>query len=110
VYLALLGRTVRKQPVLAQENPVVPPPAAAWPREMDQKYFDSELHLALSYLELARFARVAEDAADCRERALEIYTDLSSWITCHGGQSGFDRELDRLRWLIEALDPPSTDF
>jgi hypothetical protein len=39
---------------------------------------------------------------------MEIYTDLSSWIACHGGDAAFDRELHRLRWLIEAQDTPQT--
>ena len=108
VYLVLLGRTVGKPAVFAESSIAV---ALNWPRETDRKFFRSEVQLAHTYLELGRSARVARDAAECRSRASEIHISLALWIACHGGDAGFQWELDRLRWLIEAQDTSgSVDF
>ena len=108
LYLALVGRRTG--------NTVAPPADSCasvftWPSETDRRYFDSELHLAASYIELARSTRVRSDAVECRERALAIHAELESWTHSHGGDADFEHKLQSLHWRVAAADEAGTrDF
>jgi hypothetical protein len=100
VYLALLGRKSPDNSASAHTSEML----VNWPSATDRRYFDSELQLATSYIDLARSTRVQSDAVECRGRALAIHSELQSWIRTHGGDAGFEHGLERLLWYIEATD------
>ena len=108
VYLALVGRKPGRRADVSADNSAS---VFTWPSETDRRYFDSELHLAASYIDLACSTRVESDAVECRARALAIYVDLESWITSHGGDADFEHKLQALHWRVAAADEAGTrDF
>ena len=108
IYLALMGRAPQSSSVTDE---AVSDPPAAWPSATDRRYFESELQLAISFVDLARTTKVHSDAVECRVRATEIHTDLASWTRTHGGEPEFERSLERLLWLIESVSSDSSpDF
>lgn len=108
IYLALMGRAAQSHSTTEEAVSDLP---ATWPSGTDRRYFESELQLAISFVDLARATKVHSDAVECRARATEIHTYLASWTRTHGGEPEFERSLDRLLWLIESVsDNSSRDF
>lgn len=108
IYLALMGRAAQGNSVREERGSDLP---ATWPSATDRRYFESELQLAISFVDLARSTKVHADAVECRARASAIHTDLTSWTRTHGGEAEFERSLERLLWLIESASHDSSrDF
>lgn len=99
VYATLAGRSPQVEDTTettASAGPVL------WPSDIDRRYFESEMHLASKYIELARSTRVEADSRECLARAADIHADLATWIRCRGGDAEFEAEVKRLQWQIDA--------
>lgn len=72
-----------------------------WPAPVDVRYFQSEVRIALEYLDIARYC--PEYGQECVSRVLRCYVLLSGWVQANGGDGNLEEQLQRLRWRIAAL-------